>query len=158
MSKETKKKPASLPKKAKLSELNPDQPVILNVIQQKQPKKQPEPCEEAIALQTSPVKRVTFYNLLDKDEDIAFDYGSGPGSMKYHLFPGRTYDLPECVIEHLRSRVLVEYGVRKLPSGEEVTEVAKKRPKFLLTAQPLGDLPETDNREAIAASAATAGN
>jgi hypothetical protein len=49
------------------------------------------------------------------------------------LIPGKTYDLPECVVHHLATRENPEWGWFDNPDGSRETRVKSKRPRFSLT-------------------------
>lgn len=49
------------------------------------------------------------------------------------LIPGRTYDLPECIVAHLSEKGDPEWGWVDLPNGERETRIIRKKPRFSLT-------------------------
>ena len=121
---------------AKIEDLKPNQPVVVNIVQQRVAPTAPKPCLEVQLLKTSPKKKVVFQNLLDPTEDIPMNYGSGPGALHLHLYPGKTYNLHQCVIDHLHSRKQIGYSERDKADGsgtEVVPDPAKTKRRFLLT-------------------------
>lgn len=49
------------------------------------------------------------------------------------LIPGKTYDLPECIVSHLAEKGDPVWGWVDLPNGERETRVVTKKPRFSLT-------------------------
>lgn len=49
------------------------------------------------------------------------------------LIPGKTYDLPECVVHHLTTRENPEWGWFDNPDGSRETRIKSKKPRFSLT-------------------------
>lgn len=49
------------------------------------------------------------------------------------LTPGRTYDLPVCIVNHLSDKGDPVWGWVDLPNGERETRVITKKPRFSLT-------------------------
>ncbi|HDZ38672.1 MAG TPA: hypothetical protein ENH62_10355 [Marinobacter sp.] len=123
-----------------LSKLKADQPVTIQVVQKKEKKEPYRLTPEAIGIRDDPVRTVTFYNLQDPKMDFAFNYGPLlNGGKRYHLRPGHSYSLPQCVINHLRSiRMPVRKTVPK-PDGEKgetIVAVVSHIPLYLLSEQP----------------------
>lgn len=48
------------------------------------------------------------------------------------LVPGRTYDLPECIVDHLANKGDPIWAWVDLPNGERETRVVSKKPRFSL--------------------------
>ncbi len=49
------------------------------------------------------------------------------------LIPGKTYDLPECIVHYLSEKGNPVWGWVNLPNGERETQVLNKEPRFSLT-------------------------
>ncbi len=49
------------------------------------------------------------------------------------LIPGKTYDLPECIVHHLSEKGNPVWGWVDLPDGSRETRVVNKEPRFSLT-------------------------
>jgi len=51
---------------------------------------------------------------------------------KKTLVPGKEYDLPVCIIEHLSERGTAQWEVYDNPDGSRDTRISHKTPRFAL--------------------------
>lgn len=123
---------------AQVEGLKDGQKININLVQEKEKARAYVPCPEVVAYNSQPKKRVVFRNLLDGAKmktDIAFNWGSGPGSVRIHLSPGKATMLPQCVIDHINGRRIPRYERVTQPSGEYAPGLVGHDNLYLLTEE-----------------------